>query len=185
MNKKTNDDDRNSNNMLNPIFNNISDSEKLSYYVNSYVISDHIPIDIQIMYHTPGLIHAVQKDGSDWIDLRAAEDVTMTAGEFRLISLGISVKLPPGYEIVIVPRSSTFKNFKIIQPNSPGIIDNSYCGDLDIIKYPAYAMEDTQIFKNDRICQFRVQQNQPKINFIEVDHLGVESRGGFGSTGVK
>ena len=141
-------------------------------------------VDIKVLYHDDNLIRFEKNPKGDWIDMRAAEDVSMRAGEFRLISLGVSVKLPEGYEMVIVPRSSTFKYWKIIQPNSPAIIDNSFCGDNDIIKYPAYAMGDTEIHKNDRICQFRIQQNQPTINFVEVDHLDGESRGGFGSTGV-
>ena len=140
---------------------------------------------IKIKYHDPELIKITQVEGSDFIDLRAAEDVTLKRGDFKLISLGISFELPKGYEAIIVPRSSTFKNFGIIQPNSPACIDESYCGDNDIIKYPAYALRDSEIHKNDRICQFRIQKHQPKINFEEVETLGNEARGGFGSTGIK
>lgn len=121
---------------------------------------------------------------SDWIDLRAAEDVELKKGQFKLISLGVSMKLPEGYEAHIVPRSSTFKNFGIIQTNHEAIIDNSYCGNEDIWKYPVYALRDTVIHKNDRICQFRIMKNQPKIHFKEVDDLDGKSRGGFGSTGI-
>lgn len=178
--------DKDKDNILNMAIENVeTDNGVTNYIIDSSMCDYDLNCDVQIMYHDPGIIHVVQKDGSDWIDLRAAEDVTMVAGEYKLISLGISVKLPPGYEMIIVPRSSTFKNFKIIQPNSPAIIDNAYNTSNDIIKYPAYAMEDTQIFKNDRICQFRIQRNQPKINFIDVDSLDGESRGGFGSTGIK
>lgn len=139
---------------------------------------------IKIKYHNPELEKLKYIDGkSDWIDLRAAEDVTMKKGDFKLISLGISMKIPYGYEAHIVPRSSTFKNFGIIQTNSIGIIDNSYSGDQDIWKFPAYAIRDTEIHKNDRICQFRIIENQPRIIFNEVDKLSDESRGGFGSTG--
>lgn len=138
---------------------------------------------IEIKYHAD-IEHLRYIDGkSDWIDLRAAEDVEMKAGEFRLISLGVSMKLPEGYEAHIVPRSSTFKNFGIIETNSIGVIDNTYAGDNDIWRFPAYAVRDTVIHKNDRICQFRIMKNQPEIVFKEVDHLDAESRGGFGSTG--
>ena len=140
---------------------------------------------IKIKYHDPELIKIAQVEGGDFIDLRAAENVTLKRGDFKLISLGISFELPKGYEAIIVPRSSTFKNFGIIQPNSPACIDESYCGDNDIIKYPAYALRDSEIHKNDRICQFRIQKHQPKINFEEVETLGNEARGGFGSTGIK
>jgi len=140
---------------------------------------------IKIKYHTDKIDKLKYIDGkSDWIDLRAAEDVELKKGEFKLVSLGISMKLPDGYEAHIVPRSSTFKNFKIIQTNHQAVIDNSYCGDNDIWRYPVYAMEDTVIHTNDRICQFRIIKNQPKITFEEVDHLDDDTRGGFGSTGM-
>lgn len=120
---------------------------------------------------------------SDWIDLRAAEKVVMKAGEFKLIPLGIALELPAGYEAHVVPRSSTFKNFGILQTNSMGIIDETYCGDNDQWFFPALAMRDTEINMNDRICQFRIMEHQPKLEFIEVDHLGNTDRGGHGSTG--
>jgi len=109
----------------------------------------------------------------------------MKAGEFRLIPLGVGMILPHGYEAHVVPRSSTFKNFGIIQTNHKGIIDNSYCGDNDQWMFPAYAMRDTIINKNERICQFRIVENQPELNFVEADHLENTNRGGFGSTGTK
>ena len=122
---------------------------------------------------------------SDWIDLRCAEEVELKQGEWRLIRLGIAVELPKGYEAHIVPRSSTFRNFGIIQTNHMGVVDHSYCGDEDEWKYPVLAMRDTVIHVNDRICQFRIMKNQPKLVFEEVEHLGGESRGGFGTTGVQ
>ena len=120
---------------------------------------------------------------SDWIDLRAAEDVVMKEGDFYLIPLGVAMKLPEGYEAHIVPRSSTFKNFGIIQTNHQGVIDNSYSGDNDEWKMAALAMRDTVIHVNDRICQFRIMKQQPSVVFEETDSLGGPDRGGFGSTG--
>lgn len=121
----------------------------------------------------------------DWIDLRAAETVELKEGEFKLIPLGIGMELPEGYEAHVVPRSSTYKNFKIIETNSMGIIDNSYCGDNDQWFFPAYALENTIINKNDRICQFRIVEKQPNINFEEVNELKNPDRGGHGSTGIQ
>lgn len=141
---------------------------------------------LKIMYHSDKIekLRYIGGGKSDWIDLRAAEDVAMKAGESRMINLGISVQLPEGYEMIIAPRSSTFKNFGILQTNSFGIVDESYCGSNDIIKMPAYAVRDTEIHVNDRICQFRIQKHQPEIIFEEVDDLdGNADRGGFGSTG--
>lgn len=140
---------------------------------------------IKIKYHDPDMPKLTYIDGkSDWIDLRSAEDVELAKGDFKIISLGISIKLPEGYEMVIVPRSSTFKKYGVIQSNHCGVIDESFCGDSDIIGFPAIAMKDTIIHKYDRICQFRIQKHQPKIEFEEVESLGNEARGGFGSTGV-
>ncbi len=120
---------------------------------------------------------------SDWIDLRASEEVTLKAGEFKLIPLGIAMELPSGYEAHVVPRSSTFKNYGVIQTNSMGVIDETYCGDNDQWFFPALAMRDTIIHINDRICQFRIMEHQPQIEFTEVSDLGNKDRGGHGSTG--
>lgn len=120
----------------------------------------------------------------DWIDLRAAEDIELKQHEFKLIPLGVGMKLPEGYEAHVVPRSSTFKNFGIIQTNHCGIIDNSYSGDKDQWFFPAYALRDTVIHKNDRICQFRIMQRQEELYFETVEHLDEVSRGGHGSTGT-
>lgn len=120
---------------------------------------------------------------SDWIDLRAAERIELKAGEFKLIPLGIAMELPKGYEAHIVPRSSTFKNFGILQTNSMGVVDETYSGDNDQWFFPALAMRDTIIDINDRICQFRIMEHQPRIEFTEVATLGSINRGGFGSTG--
>jgi dUTP pyrophosphatase len=139
---------------------------------------------IRIKYFTDKIDKLTYIDGkSDWVDLRAAESVDLKQGEFKLIPLGIAMELPKGYEAHIVPRSSTFKNFGIIQPNHQGVVDCSYCGDNDQWFMPALAMRDTHIECNDRICQFRIVENQPKIEFCEVESLGNSDRGGFGSTG--
>lgn len=122
---------------------------------------------------------------SDWIDLRAAEDIELKAGEFKLIPLGVAMELPAGYEAHVVPRSSTYKNFGIIQTNHMGVIDETYCGDNDQWFFPAYALRDTQIHAGDRICQFRIMEHQPAIEFEEAVCLGHEDRGGHGSTGRK
>lgn len=122
---------------------------------------------------------------SDWIDLRAAEDVELKQGDFKLIPLGIAMQLPKGYEAHIIPRSSTFKNFGVIQANHMGMVDESYCGDNDQWYFPAIAMRDTVIHAGDRICQFRIMEHQPQLNFVAVETLGDDDRGGIGSTGVK
>ena len=121
---------------------------------------------------------------SDWIDLRVAEDVVMKKGEFRLIRLGVAMELPQGYEAHVVPRSSTYKNFGLIQTNHMGVMDESYKGDADEWKWPALAMRDTEVHVGDRLCQFRIMKHQPQINFLEVDSLENEDRGGFGTSGT-
>jgi len=142
-------------------------------------------MDIKIKYFNQNIDKIAPISKGDWIDLRAAATVEMKAGEFKLIPLGVAMQLPAGYEAHVCPRSSTFKNFGVIQTNSTGIIDNSYCGDNDQWFFPAFAMRDTVIKENDRICQFRIMEIQPQINFVTVETLGNEDRGGHGSTGVK
>lgn len=124
-------------------------------------------------------------NSANWTDLRSAEDIKLRKGEFRLIRLGVAMKLPEGYEAHVVPRSSTYKNFGIIQANHYGVIDNSYCGDEDEWMMPVIALRDTEIHINDRICQFRIERRQPDFLFEETDHLDGISRGGFGSTGLQ
>lgn len=139
-------------------------------------------MNIKVKYHTDILPLEMNEKG-DWVDLRAAQDMKLWEGCNYRIPLGISVELPEGYEAHVAPRSSTFKNWGIIQTNSVGVIDNSYCGDNDIWMMPVYATRFTEIKKNDRICQFRIVEKQPHLEFETVDHLDNEDRGGFGITG--
>lgn len=141
---------------------------------------------IQIKYFHPEMEKLTYIDGkSDWIDLRCAQRTELKTGEFKLIPLGVAMKLPRGYEAHIAPRSSTFQKWGILQVNSVGVVDGSYCGDGDEWKMPVYATRDTVIEFGDRICQFRIVENQPGILFVEVEHLEGADRGGFGSTGTK
>ena len=148
---------------------------------------------LKIKYHDEKLERLVCNKKGDWIDLRAAEEVNLKAGEFTLISLGISIKIPKEFEMWLAPRSSTFKKFGIIQTNGIGIIDNSYCGNNDIIKMPVYALRDCHIPFNERIAQFRFVPRMKYsasmftlgIRFKEVDDLGTEDRHGFGSSDGK
>ena len=139
---------------------------------------------LQIKYHNEEIEKIKKIDKGDWIDLRAAEKVELKQGDFALISLGVSMKLPDGYEAHLAPRSSTFKTWGIIQTNSIGVVDNSYSGNNDIWKMPVYATRDTVINVNDRICQFRIMQKMPVVDVEEVDNLEGPDRGGFGSTGT-
>ena len=143
-------------------------------------------LTIKIRYLSDKIQPLEYIDGkSDWIDLRAAEDVALKAGDFKLIPLGIAMQLPKGYEAHIIPRSSTFKNFGVIQANHMGMVDESYCGDNDQWFFPAIAMRDTTIKAGDRICQFRIEKDQPQLFFESVDTLGNADRGGIGSTGKR
>ena len=138
---------------------------------------------IKVKYHTDIDPICAAHDG-EWIDLRCAEDVYMTHGEYKLISLGVSIEMPKGYEALVIPRSSTFKKYGVICANSCGLIDNAYCGDDDIWRFPAVCLaSNTFIPKNERICQFRLQKIQGDVEIETVDVLGNESRGGIGSTG--
>lgn len=154
-------------------------------------------MEIKIKYHNGMEQWPIEKfDKGDWIDLRAAEDVEMIHGAFKKISLGVSMQLPEGYHAQLVPRSSTFENFGIVMTNSIGIIDNSYCGDNDVWRFPALCVRaefdaktrepvPIKINKGDRICQFRIVRNSEPVVFNTVETLGNADRNGFGSTGVK
>lgn len=142
-------------------------------------------MEIKIKYFDKEIDKIEKIPNGDWVDLRAAETVELKAGEYKLIKLGVGMILPEGYEAHVVPRSSTFKNFGVIQTNHMGVIDESYCGDNDQWRFPAYALRDTVIKKNDRICQFRIDKKQPQdLAFVTVEHLKDADRGGFGSTGT-
>jgi dUTP pyrophosphatase len=144
-----------------------------------------VKLIIKVKYFSDKIEKLNKIEKGDWIDLRSAENVTLKKGEFKIIKLGIGMILPDGYEAHIVPRSSTYKNFKIIQTNHMGIIDNSYSGDNDQWCMSVIAMDDTEIHINDRICQFRIVKKMPPLEIVEVEHLNEKSRGGFGSTGVR
>ena len=149
-----------------------------------HLTGDKIMEKIRIKYFTDKIEKLDYIDGkSDWIDLRASEEVELKAGDFKLIPLGVAMQIPEGFEGHLAPRSSTFKTWGLIQTNSVGVIDCSYCGDDDMWRMPVYATRDTVIHVNDRVAQFRIIENQPKIVFEEVESLGNDSRGGFGSTG--
>lgn len=138
---------------------------------------------IKVKYHDPDLPKITEIEKGDWIDLRAAERVCLFKGDYRSISLGVSIEVPEGYEALLVPRSSTFKNWGIIQTNAIGIIDESYCGDDDVWMMPVYATREVIIEKGDRICQFRIIKHQPDLDIKEVESLGNDNRGGFGTSG--
>lgn len=139
---------------------------------------------VKVKYHVDGLEPVTQAHSGEWCDLRCAEDVELKKGDFKYIDLGVSIALPAGYEAILAPRSSTFKRYGLLMSNSVGVIDNGYSSDLDRWMMPVYATRDTVIHKNDRICQFRIQECQLPLNIIPVDTLGNHARGGLGSTGV-
>jgi dUTP pyrophosphatase len=142
-------------------------------------------MEIEIRYFDPDLPRLEPRENGDWIDLRASETVALRAGEFALIPLGVSMRLPAGYEAHLAPRSSTFRRWGILQTNGVGVVDSSYCGTNDEWKMPVWATRDAVVERGDRICQFRIVQNQPPVSFRECARLADEDRGGFGSTGAR
>jgi dUTP pyrophosphatase len=146
---------------------------------------DEMLYDIQVKYHSKDIDKIQKIENGDWIDLRASKDYELKKGEFALVDLGVSIKIPDCCEAHLAPRSSTFKNFKVIQTNGVGVIDSSYCGEEDVWRMPVIAMEKTKIAKNERVCQFRIMEKMPPVRIVEVESMQDESRGGFGSTGTK
>ena len=142
-------------------------------------------LNIDIVYHNPNMPKLEKVDNGDWIDLRASVGGAFKKGDFALIDLGVSMRLPEGYEAHIAPRSSTFKRWGIFQTNSVGVIDNSFSGTNDVWKMPCLFTRDTVIEPNDRICQFRIVKKMEPVSFTEVTELDNTDRGGFGSSGRK
>jgi dUTP pyrophosphatase len=140
---------------------------------------------LKVKYFDPDLIRIEQKEGSDWLDLRASKDIYIGPMEYKLIPMGVAIELPPGYEAHIAPRSSTFKNYGILQVNSVGVVDELFKGNSDEWFMPVLGTRDAKIKKNDRICQFRIVEKQPKLEIEEVEFLENPDRGGHGSTGTK
>lgn len=139
---------------------------------------------IKIKYFDSSIQKVEKIKCGDWIDLRAGKEINLIKGEYATIPLNVAMELPKGYEAIVVPRSSTFQSWGILQTNGVGIIDSKYCGDNDQWRMPVYATRDVQIAKGDRICQFRIQKSQPRIRFQEVERLENADRGGLGSTGT-
>lgn len=131
-------------------------------------------------------LHPIGKiEIGDWIDLRSAQNISYKAGDFIKLPLGVAMSLPSGYEAHVAPRGSTFKNFGVIQVNSPGVVDESYRGNEDEWFMPLYALRDGHITFNDRICQFRIVKKMEEVNIVTVKELKAPNRGGFGSTGKR
>ena len=141
-------------------------------------------LEIKVKYFSENVPKLKLIKQGDWIDLYAAETVIMKPFVYTLIPLGVAIQLPEGYEGWLAPRSSTFKHYGVIQANSFGVIDNSYCGDDDQWFFPAICFEPTKIPLGAKICQFRIVKTMNKMLVIkEVDRLNNKNRGGFGSTG--
>lgn len=141
-------------------------------------------MEIKVKKLVDGLHDINQAHNGEWYDLRCAKDLYLIAGDLAYIPLGVAIELPDGYEAIVAPRSSTAKKFGIIQANSLGVIDHAYCGDNDEWMMPVYAIRNTTIHKNDRICQFRIQKIQPEADIVYVSELGNKDRNGIGSTGT-
>lgn len=152
--------------------------------VNSEIMggTTYLPLGVKYL-NEEAASHPIEKvPGNAGIDLYANETITLKKGEFALIPLGVVIKVYPGYFAAIVPRSSTYKNWKIIQANHVGVIDSSYCGPEDEWKYPVIAMEDTEIKKGSKICQALIFKDI-MVSIIDYDPSRSKNRGGFGSTG--
>lgn len=136
-------------------------------------------------------------DRGEWIDLRASGDIDIKRGDIGKIPLGVAIKIPKGYELHILPRSSTPLNFKVLLANSEGIGDYTFSGNKDEYQFIFYAIRSTKIKHNSRICQFKIELSQKAtvwqklkwlfsngVEIIEVDNLSDVNRGGIGSTGT-
>ena len=152
--------------------------------LNSFGVNKSQRMTMKVKYKE-GVKPIVRAHDGEWFDLRAAKDYSLVKGDLLKIDLGVAIELPEGYEAIIRPRSSTAFEYGMLMACS-GVIDHMYCGDEDWWNFGAYVIRSGQIKKNDRICQFRIQKQQPSVaelNIETVEHLGNRNRGGFGSTG--
>ena len=152
--------------------------------LNSFGVNKSQRMTMKVKYKE-GVKPIVRAYDGEWFDLRAAKDYSLVKGDLLKIDLGVTIELPEGYEAIIRPRSSTAFEYGMLMACS-GVIDHMYCGDEDWWNFGAYVIRSGQIKKNDRICQFRIQKQQPSVaelNIETVEHLGNRNRGGFGSTG--
>lgn len=140
-------------------------------------------LQVKIKYFDESLEKIQKISIGDWIDLRCSETLELKKGKQYDLPLGVAMELPKGYEAWLTSRSSMAKKFHIFHCDDMGIIDGSYCGNNDMWKLPVIALEDVTINKNDRICQFRLHEVMPEVEFIEVKQLDNPDRGGLGSTG--
>lgn len=159
-------------------------SEHLVKVTDGEVVQKNTPPKIKVKYFSEDYPRLEQTEKGDWIDLRADETVEYGAGDFLLVKLGVAMELPEGYEAIVAPRSSTFKNYGVIMTNSLGVIDNSYKGNNDEWQFPMLATRKGKISRGDRICQFRIQKSMGKVVLNEVEKLENADRNGFGSSGV-
>lgn len=154
----------------------------LNFFVHLYELLHNFEV-IKLKVRDDGVNPVNRIVVGDWIDLESNTKVTYKAGDTVVIDFGVAMELPKGYEAHLLPRSSTFQNTGLLLTNSMGIIDNSFCGDNDYWGAKFYATKDGKVEKGQRLCQFRILENQPPLKFVEVIHLGNKDRGGYGSTG--
>lgn len=140
-------------------------------------------LDIKIKYKAESVPRIETLSKGDWIDLACPYSLEYKKGDNVTVNFGVAMELPSGYEAHLAPRSSTFQHTGLILTNGVGVIDNSYNGDNDYWGAKFYAVRDGVITGGQRLCQFRLMENQPELTFTEVHHLGNEDRGGYGSTG--
>lgn len=153
---------------------------------------------IKYIRTTPAVPKLEVSPKGEWVDLTLAEKAQLLPNQYKVFSLGIRMKLPKGFEAWIIPRSSTFKKYNMLQSNSFGLVDNAYNGINDIWGFPCFAPQGCSVKAGTRICQFRIMPSMKagfwvklrwllcgKIRFVEEEYLGRNhvSRGGFGSTG--
>lgn len=137
---------------------------------------------IKIRYIDSPALEQNKKGGC--IDLYNANEITLKKGEWGFIHLGVSMKLPDGYDALLLPRSSTFKRYGILLTNGTGYIDNIFNGQDDEWLACVLATRDITIPKGVRCFQFRLLEQQANITFEKTDNLNSNNRGSYGSTGV-
>jgi len=149
-------------------------------------VTGRVRIDVELLPEAQGLdLPGYASPGSAGMDLRAAisEPVTLAPGEIRLVTTGLRIAVPPGYEAQIRPRSGLALKHGITIPNAPGTIDSDYRGVVQII-LANLGNEPFVIHRGDRIAQMVIAPvTQAALHPVPRLDDTERGEGGFGSSG--
>lgn len=126
-----------------------------------------------------------ETSGAVGFDLLARTDMSIEPGKIELVPGNVIVKVPEGYSLLVISRSSTPRKLGLTKPHGVGVIDQDYCGPEDEVMIQVYNFTDQPVSlkRGQKIAQGLFVRTD-RFEFEEVDSISETSRGGFGSTDV-